>query len=139
MSFQFYWSKFPSNHVTKWFYHITVYHHLFKVTSAKKCNFMVFNVQLKNFISWKSYALFLRYSMFGISNDSINCKVCGAMTSISTLKRAGFITSLAYHKSLGHETGPTRKYFEWLGGLGSSSRSFSICQLVKHFLNNQVW
>ena len=50
--------------------------------------------------------------MFGISNDSINCKVCGAMTSISTLKRAGFITSLAYHKSLGHETGSTRKYFE---------------------------
>ena len=48
--------------------------------------------------------------MFCISNDSINCKVCGAMTSISTLKRAGFITSLAYHKSLGHETGPTSRY-----------------------------
>ena len=51
---------------------------------------MVSDVQLKNFISWKSCALFLRYSMFGISNYSINCKVCDAMMSISTLERAHF-------------------------------------------------
>ena len=46
---------------------------------------IVFDVQLKNFfISWKSYASFSRYAMSCIANHSINCKVCDAMTSIST-------------------------------------------------------
>ena len=32
-----------------------------------------------------------------------------------------------------------RKCFEWLVGLGPNSRPFSIYQLEKQFLNNQVW
>ena len=67
--------------------------------------YIVPDVQLKNFsFSWKSYA------MFCISNHSINCKICDAMTSISTLERAYFVTYLLYHKSLGHETWPTSRY-----------------------------
>ena len=62
------------------------------------------------FISWKIYALFSRYSMFCISNHSINCKVSDAMTSICTWERVHFVTYLLYHKSLGHETWPTSRY-----------------------------
>ena len=71
---------------------------------------MISDVQLKNIISWKSCAPFLRYSMFCISNYSINCKVSDTMTSISTLERVHFVTCLLYHKSLGHKTGPTSRY-----------------------------
>ena len=71
---------------------------------------MVSDVQLKNFISWKSYALLWRYSVFGIFNHSINYKVCDAMTSISTLERVRFTTCLLYHKSLGYETGSISRY-----------------------------
>ena len=71
---------------------------------------MASEVQLKNFISWKSYALFLRYSMFGISNHSINCKVCDAMTRLSTLERVRFIACLLYHKLLGHEPGSSKRH-----------------------------
>ena len=55
---------------------------------------IVSDVQLKNSISWKSYAHLLRYSVFCISNYSINCKVCNAMGSISTLEGTHFVTCL---------------------------------------------
>ena len=70
---------------------------------------IVSDVQLKNFfISWESYASFSRYSMFCIINHPINCKVCDAVMSNSTLKRICNISLC--HKLLGHQTGLTNRY-----------------------------
>ena len=87
-----------------------VYHHLLKVTSAK--NLISENIASTEecFTSRKSYALFTRYSMFCISNHSINCKVSDAMATIYTWERVHFVTYLSYNKSLGHKTWPTSRY-----------------------------
>ena len=87
------------------------YDYLLKVTSAKKFNFRKYSLDWRIFfILWKSYVLFSRYSMFCISNNSINSKVSDAMTSTCTWERVHFVTYLLYHKSLGHEPWATSRY-----------------------------
>ena len=85
-----------------------VYHHFLKVTSAKKFSYRKYSLNWRFFLF--HYAQFSRYSMFCISNHSMNCKVSDAMASICTWDRVHFVTYLLYHESLGHDPWPTSRY-----------------------------
>ena len=122
-----------------------------KVTWAKKINFRKYSLSCRIFYFMEKLGSFLEIFnvlyLFCIFNHSINCKFSDAMTSICTWERVHFVKYILYHNSLGHETRSTsmvmgnifRKCFEWLVELGPNSRPFSIYQLEKQFLNNQVW
>ena len=89
------------------------------------------------FISSKNLVLFLRYSIFSISNHSSNFESRGVMVSINTWGRVHFWTIfwIVYHlvMKLSQQKNKVvasifRKNFSWFGGLSSKSRPILIYQ-----------
>ena len=126
-----------------------MYHHLLKFTSAKKINFR------KCSLNWR---IFLFHGKLMLCSRDIQCFV--SLIIPSTVKfltpwrvfahERGYILQLIFcivnHKlmKLGQLVDIAmgnifRKWFEWLFGLGPYSRPFSIYQIEKQFLDNQVW
>ena len=96
-----------------------------KVTCTTKYNF-------------SKYTMRHRLRIFCIFNHPMIYQICDVMMSISTWDKAHFWIYLLNHNSVTHQTWSIGRYkgniflksWEWFGGLGLSSRPFSIYQPV---------
>ena len=107
---------------------------------------MLYEAQVKNFFLFRRKVMFSRYLSFCIFNHPIINQIFVVMMNISTWQGAFLNKYLLNHNSLSRETWPLidinkgnnfQEFFEQFGGLGLSSRSFLIYNLLQ-LLNNQL-